>query len=72
MTTLDIHQRGTPFDAESSILAQVGWVGHRAGDVYSLLDMPLGDGREPGGVSPLYIIVGRYVRDEEGNKLWED
>lgn len=71
MTTLDLAQQGMRFEGDNSILAQIGWVGHRAGDTYPILPGPTVH-QEPGGFTPLYIIVGRYVRDKEGNKLWED
>lgn len=42
------------------VMAQVGWLGDRDGDVYALADPPYDD-REPGGFSPLYIQIGRWV-----------
>ncbi len=71
MSTLNLSQQSARFEAGNRILAQLGWVGHRAGDVYPLLPGPTA-AQEPGGFTPLYIIVGRYVRDEDGNKRWED
>lgn len=46
------------------VMAQVGWLGHRAGHVYALADQPF-DTREPGGFSPLYIQIGTW-REQDG------
>lgn len=70
-TTLDWNQQGKRFDADHAILTQVGWMGHRKGEIYALDDTP-GQAREPGGYSPLYVCVGHYETDEDGNKRWED
>lgn len=48
-------------------MAQVGWLGHKAGGVYALADQPL-DGREPGGFSPLYIQIGTW--EDLGDGKW--
>lgn len=71
MTTLDIQASSRAFDANHAILRQVGWLGHRRGDVYPLRESP-NLLTEPGGYSPLYIQVGTYVYDADGNKTWED
>jgi hypothetical protein len=70
VTTLDIHVDTKAFDADHAVLRQVGWVGHARGVVYSLDTTPAAT--EPGGYSPLYIQVGTYVFDADGNKRWED
>lgn len=70
MTTLDLSRQGKRFDAQHAVLAQVGWVGHAHGTVYGLDTAP--SATEPGGYSPLYIQVGKYVTDDEGNEIWED
>lgn len=71
MTTLDVQRSGKAFDANHAVLRQVGWLGHRRGDVYSLDGSP-NCLQEPGGYSPLYIQVGTYVFDADGTKTWED
>ena len=48
--------------SKDMVLRQIGWIGHRDGTIYRLDDHPLSDGREGGGVSPLYETIG----------LWED
>jgi hypothetical protein len=70
MSNLVLHQQGQPFQGGQAIFAQVGWVGHAEGAVYGLNDAPL-QGGEP-GVTPLYIQVGTYVVDDDGNQRWED
>lgn len=52
--------------SKDMVLRQVGWIGHRDGTVYALGDNPLGDGREKGGVSPLYGTIGVW-RDWDGD-----
>ena len=69
MTTLDT-SRGPCREVRHAILAQVGWVGHRHGTVYSMDSKP--HETEPGGYSPLYIQVGTYATDDDGNKTWEE
>lgn len=69
--TLDLSTQGTRFQQDNRILAQVGWLGHRKGIVYALGDKP-GQCREPGGLSPLYICVGFYETDDDGNQIWKD
>lgn len=70
MTALDLQRQGARFDAQHAILAQVGWVGHAKGTVYGLGTTP--GATEPGGYSPLYIQVGTYVTDDDGNRTWRD
>lgn len=48
--------------SDGMVLRQIGWLGHRDGTVYALGDNPLSDGRERGGISPLYETIG----------IWED
>jgi len=46
-------------------MAQVGWLGF-SGAVYPLDDKPLSGGREPAGVSPLYIPIGIWENLGDG------
>lgn len=71
MSTLNIQAAGHAFDAAHAILRQIGWVGHKNGAVYALGER-VSAFQEPGGFSPLYIQVGTYVFDEDGNKMWRD
>ncbi|WTZ52546.1 hypothetical protein OG716_11055 [Nocardia sp. NBC_01388] len=53
--------------SKDMVLRQIGWLGHHDGTVYALGDDPLSDGRERGGISPLYETVGIWKDLGEGH-----
>ncbi|WP_280502051.1 hypothetical protein [Nocardia farcinica] len=53
--------------SKDMVLRQIGWVGHRDGTIYTLNDDPLSDGREGGGISPLYETIGLWGDPADGN-----
>ena len=52
-----VHHAGPDHKTHTKLLRQVGWLGHKAGHLYDLADVPKRD-REPGGYSPVYIEIG--------------
>lgn len=58
-----------PFPGQDAAYAQVGWLG-QTGGVYGLDEHP--SDSEPGGFTPLYIQIGRYVTDGDGRRYLED
>jgi hypothetical protein len=58
--------------SKDMVLRQIGWIGHRDGTVYTLADDPLSDGREGGGVSPLYETIGLWGAPEDGHRRIEE
>lgn len=58
--------------SKDMVLRQIGWLGHSDGTVYALGDDPLSGGRELGGVSPLYEIIGIWKDAGDGQYVVKD